>query len=359
MTSTNLDQPTTPRPGEELDSAKLQTYLNQHLPGYSGDLTIQQFPGGHSNLTYMLRLGQRDLVLRRPPFGARIKSAHDMGREPRILSHLVEVYRRVPRPLLYCQDESILGAPFYVMHRINGVILRSQPPKDIDLSPEVMRRLSTAFIDNLAAIHAVDYQAAGLADLGKPAGYVQRQITGWTKRYQHAQTDHIPAIDKTAAWLAANIPPETAPALIHNDYKYDNLILDPKDLANILAVLDWEMATIGDPLMDLGTTLAYWVEAADPPELQALAFGPTTLPGNLTRAELAHRYTEISGLDLPDMLFYYVYALFKLAVIVQQIYARYKSGHSQDARFASMIDIVAVMGRTAQRALDLGRIDSF
>ena len=352
-----LDQATNPRPGEELDSAKLEPYLLSNLPELTGPLSVQQFPGGHSNLTYQIALGETQLVLRRPPFGKKIKSAHDMGREYRILSNLVKVYPRVPRPLLYCEDVAILGAPFYVMERVQGVVLRAQPPDGLELTPDTMQRLSTAFIDNLAAIHAVDYQAAGLAELGKPEGYVERQISGWSKRYRNAQTDEIASIDQTADWLAANMPADSPPALIHNDYKYDNLLLDPDDLSNIRAVLDWEMATVGDPLMDLGTTLAYWVESTDPPELQALAFGPTARPGSFTRTELLQRYQQQTGRELPDMLFYYVYALFKLAVIVQQIYARYKSGHSQDTRFASMIQVVRIMGNTATRAIENESID--
>ena len=357
MDSSLLDPTVSVRPGEALDAARLESYLRAHLPDLEGALTIQQFPGGHSNLTYLLRFSDRELVLRRPPFGAQIQTAHDMFREYHILSHLADVYPRVPRALLYCEDEAVIGAPFYLMERVRGLILRARPPEGLDLSPEVMRRLSESFIDNLAAIHAVDLQAAGLSDLGKPLGYVQRQVDGWTHRYHNAQTDDIPDMDAVAQWLAANRPPESGATLIHNDYKYDNLILDPGDLSNILAVLDWEMATLGDPLMDLGTALGYWVDSDDPTELQSLAFGLTALPGNLSRLELAQRYAQISGRDLAHLLFYYVYALFKIAVIAQQIYARYHSGHSQDERFARMISAVRVLSHTASRALSLSRID--
>ncbi len=345
------------QPGEELDIPKLEAYLRAQDSELSGSITVEQFPGGHSNLTYLLRVGERELVLRRPPFGKKIKTAHDMGREYRILSHLAPVYPRAPRPLLHCEDESVIGAPFYVMERISGVILRATPPKGMELSPQLMGRISHAFIENLTELHAVDYEAAGLGELGYPEGYVERQIKGWTKRYYDAQTDEIPAIDKIAAWLADNMPPESGAALIHNDYKYDNLILAPDDLSNIIGVLDWEMATLGDPLMDLGCTLGYWVDPDDPPQIQTLAFGLTTLPGNLTRIQLAERYAEITGCDLSNLLFYYVYALFKIAVIVQQIYARYKAGFSKDERFGQMIFVVRVMGDIAERALELERID--
>ncbi|MDH5507667.1 MAG: phosphotransferase family protein [Anaerolineae bacterium] len=352
-----LDQAAPTRPGEELDAAKLAAYLRTALPDLDGELVIEQFPGGHSNLTYLLRIGENELVLRRPPFGAQIKSAHDMGREYGILSKLVQVYPRVPRPLAYCEDASVLGAPFYIMERVRGVVLRASPPPGLDLSAAVMQSLSEAFVDNLATIHALDYKTAGLGELGKPDGYVQRQIGGWTKRYQAAQTDALPQIEAVAEWLAANMPAESGAALIHNDYKYDNLVLDPDNLANILGVLDWEMATLGDPLMDLGCALGYWVDPDDPPEMQALAFGLTTRPGNLSRRQLAERYAQQSGRDIGNLLFYYVYALFKIAVIVQQIYARYKSGHSQDERFAAMIEGVKVMGGMAVRAIEAGRVD--
>jgi aminoglycoside phosphotransferase (APT) family kinase protein len=261
--------------------------------------------------------------------------------------------------LAYCEDETVLGAPFYVMERLKGIILRAAAPKGLELTPAVMRALSENFSDNLVEIHRVDYQAAGLGDLGRPAGYVRRQIEGWTQRYVNARTDDIPDIERVAAWLAEHMPPDadSGGALIHNDYKYDNLVLSSDDPASIIGVLDWEMATIGDPLMDLGTSLGYWVDPDDPPELQTLRFGLTTLPGNLNRRELAQRYAQQSGRDISNILFYYVYALLKIAVIVQQIYARYKAGFTQDERFARLIDAVWALGRTAVLAIDKGRID--
>ena len=298
----------------------------------------------------------RELVLRRPPFGARIKSAHDMGREFRILSALQGVYDRIPKPLVYCEDESVLGAPFYVMERVSGVILRAAPPPGLNLTPDVMRRLSESFIDNLVAIHAVDCAAAGLADLGRPEGYVTRQVEGWTKRSQAARTDDIAAMDQLATWLLQHRPGETGACLIHNDYKYDNLVLDPTDLANILATLDWEMSTLGDPLMDLGSTLGYWVDADDPPEWRQQAFGVTTLPGNLNREQLVERYTARSGRAVASPVFYYAYGLFKIAVIVQQIYARYRQGLTKDERFARLIEMVRAASGMAMRSIQLGRI---
>ncbi|HEU4931080.1 MAG TPA: phosphotransferase family protein, partial [Pyrinomonadaceae bacterium] len=249
-----IDRSSSVRSGEELPTELLFQYLSAHLPGLTAPLTVEQFPAGFSNLTYLLRSGDRELVLRRPPVGAKIKTAHDMSREYRILSHLYPVYPKVPRPLLFCDDESILGAPFYVMERVTGIILRAQRPTGIDLAPALMRRLSQAFIENLAEIHELDYQAAGLGELGSPQGYVKRQVEGWTKRYFNARTDDVLAIENLAGWLQQNLPADSErPGLIHNDYKYDNLVLDPDDLGRVIAVLDWEMATIGDPLMDFGT----------------------------------------------------------------------------------------------------------
>lgn len=351
-----IDTPQAVRPGEELDTVKLEVYLKEQIPDVSGPILVEQFPSGYSNLTYLLRAGDRELVLRRPPFGANIKTAHDMGREYRILSHLIKVYPKVPRPLAYCEDASVLGAPFYIMERVKGIILRANPPEGLDLSPELMRRLSEHFIDTLAELHAVDYEAAGLGDLGRPEGYVARQVKGWTERYKNACTDDIPEIEQAAAWLVEHMPQEAGASLIHNDYKYDNLVLDPEDVTRILAVLDWEMATIGDPLMDLGTTLGYWVDPNDPDELQAMRFCLTTLPGNLNRQQLVERYAERSGRDISHVLFYYVYALFKIAVIVQQIYYRYQRGFTQDERFANLIVFVHILGNTARRAIEKERI---
>ena len=281
-----------------------------------------------------------------------------MSREYRILSHLYPVYNKVPRPLLFCDDEAIIGAPFYVMERVNGVILRAQPPRGIDLSPELMRGLSETFIENLAEIHAFDYEAAGLGDLGSPQGYVKRQVEGWTKRYYNARTDDVPAIEQLADWLVQRLPPDSArAALIHNDYKYDNIVLSPEDLTRVVAVLDWEMATIGDPLMDFGTSLGYWVEKTDPEEWQRYGFGLTSLAGSFTRAELLDHYVKRSGRRIDDPVFYFAYGLLKIAVIVQQIYFRYQKGLTRDPRFAQLGELVKACGNLAQRAIELKRID--
>lgn len=353
-----IDKAVTVRQGEDLDNAALAAYLQDNLPNLIvSELHVMQFPSGHSNLTYLLRVGERELVLRRPPFGAKIATAHDMQREFNILSHLMNVYPKVPRPLIYCEDPAVLGAPFYIMERLQGVILRNAAPNGLQLTVDQMRSLSENFVDNLVDIHQLDYQAAGLGDLGHPEGYVRRQIEGWTRRYHNARTDDIPEIQRVADWLAENMPAEVGASMIHNDYKYDNLVLNPEQLSEIVGVLDWEMATVGDPLMDLGTSLGYWVDPDDPPQLQSMAFGLTTLPGNLNRRQLAERYARRSGLDLTNLTFYYVYALFKIAVIVQQIYARYKAGFTHDERFATLIFAVQLLGKVAVQAIDKGRID--
>ena len=352
-----IDQPTAMREGEALDVAPLHAYLKEHLPEASGTLVVEQFPRGFSNLTYLLRLGTREMVLRRPPFGANIKGGHDMEREYTILAGLSPVYPKVPQPVLYCEDVAVLGAPFYIMERVEGIILRARMPADMTPAPDLMGRIAEAFIDTFAELHAVAYDAAGLNELGRPEGYVQRQVEGWARRYQRARTDDIPAMERVATWLAEHQPVESGASLIHNDYKYDNLILDPTDWSQVIAVLDWEMATLGDPLMDLGSSLGYWVDPDDPPVMQQLQLSPTTLPGNPTRSDLVQRYAQASGRDVGPVVFYYVYGLFKLAVIVQQIYARYKRGHTQDARFAGLIEAVRGCGYTAVQAIEKGRID--
>jgi len=344
------------RSGEELPVERLVNYLQRELPDAGGAVTVEQFPSGHSNLTYLVRRGEHEWVLRRPPFGNVVASAHDMGREFRMLSRLHAVYPPAPRPELYCDDEAVLGAPFYLMERRRGVILRKSLPPGITIDANLARRMSSALIDNLAALHAIDVQQAGLADMGKPEGYVQRQVAGWSKRYANAKTSDVPAMERLAEWLVKNQPAESGVAVVHNDYKYDNVILDPDDLTRIVAVLDWEMATIGDPLMDLGTSLAYWVEATDPAPLRQAAFGPTALPGSLTRREVVERYQLQTGRAVPQPEFYYCFGLFKLAVIVQQIYARFARGNTSDPRFAHLDQLVVLLSEQSERTLSAGRL---
>lgn len=358
-----IDEARPTREGEELDLGKLNALLDERLPGYDGGLEASQFPSGHSNLTYLVSWmegGQRvERVLRRPPFGNQVKTAHDMGREFRILSMLSAPspsgkpwLPQAPRPILHVEDEDTLGAPFYLMERVRGVILRRKLPPGMKLDAKTNAKLADAFVDQLVALHALPWETIGLGAIAKPDGYVERQVAGWTKRWHAAKTDDVPDVEAVATWLAAHQPPPVAATLIHNDFKYDNLVLDREELWTILGILDWEMATVGDPLMDLGTTLAYWVQADDPPPLVEFAFGPTHLPGAPTRKELAERYAAKTGRSLDHIRFYYAFALFKNAVVAQQIYARYVKGLTKDERFAAMGFAVALLGQEAKRVVD-------
>ena len=355
MTAAPIDPTKAVRAGEELDARALAQFL-----GWD-EVRVSQFPSGHSNLTYLVEGGaqghNRQLVLRRPPFGAKSvgKTAHDMGREHRILSRLHAVYPQAPKPVAYTEDTTIIGAPFYVMERIVGVILRRDPPAGL-VEPETAHTIGEAFIDNLATLHGLDYRAAGLGDLGKPEGYVERQVRGWAERYRNARTDDIANMEFLEKWLVEHMPKESGAALIHNDYKYDNLVLAADDLTRIIGVLDWEMSTVGDPLMDLGTALSYWVHADDPPELQAVRMCATHLPGSWRRQELLSRYQQRTGRDIPNIVFYYCFALFKSCGVVQQIYWRYKQGMTHDERFGAMIHAVHALSATAVRAIDAGKI---
>jgi len=343
------------RAGEELDLARLSAYLGQHFDG-PGPVTVEQFPSGHSNLTYRVSWGGRELVLRRPPFGSKVKSAHDMGREYRVLSKLHEAYPIAPKVILYCDDLSVLNAPFYIMEPIRGIIVRQQLPPGLLLSPAMARKLSEAFLDNLVRLHALDYDKIGLGDLGKPQGYLERQVKGWIERYHNSATHDLSEVELISAWLTRNIPASSDATLIHNDYKYDNVVLDSNDTTRVVGVLDWEMCTLGDPLSDLGTTLAYWTDPSDPDELREVRSAPTTIPGTLTRAQLAERYAQATGRSIHDMAFYLTFARFKVGVIVQQIYYRYARGLTHDERFATMPHRIAILMRAALHCAESGTI---
>ena len=350
------DHPTSVRAGEELDLSRLEPFLRSHFPDVTGSLSVAQFPSGHSNLTYLMCLGDRQMVLRRPPFGSKVKTAHDMSREYRVLSKLHLIYPQAPKALLYCEDESVLGCPFYMMERVRGIILRRDPPEGLRTNPETARELSEAFVDNVARLHSLDYSSIGLADLGKPQGYLDRQVEGWIARYHGSRTHDLPEVGRISVWLNEYRPREVPYALIHNDYKYDNVVLDPTDITRIVGVLDWEMCTIGDPLTDLGTALAYWVDPEDPEELQNIRWGPTTVPGTLTRTELVRRYAQNTGRDVSSIVFYRVLALFKVTVIIQQIYYRYHQGLTRDARFAALPEAIKVLLRAAVRSAEDGSL---
>lgn len=353
------DRPRPVRAGEELDTPRLEAWLREHVPGdWEGPLQVEQFPGGYSNLTYLLRAGADEWVLRRPPTGARIRTAHDMGREYRMLTRLRPVFPVVPRALAACDDPAVIGAPFYVMDRVRGVIPRTRAVLE-RLAPDEasVRAVAHRLVETLAGLHAVDWAAADLADLGRPDGYVERQIRGWAERYQTARTDDVPEVERAAGWLQAEPPASSGAAIIHNDFKFDNLVLDPRTPPAIVAVLDWEMATLGDRLMDLGTTLGYWVDRDDPAHWQAMVPGGVTLaPGMLSREEVVAAYQAVTGRTVDRAVFYYVFGVFKVAVIAQQIYARYRQGLTRDPRFAGLGRVVAGCGEMACRAIDRNRI---
>ncbi len=345
------DQPQEIREGENLDAAAVGAWLRDQLGDLQGDPEIRQFPSGASNLTYLLEFPGTALILRRPPFGRKAKSAHDMGREFRVLSALRQVYPYCPQPLAHCTDEGVIGSEFYVMERVEGIILRKEMPEELGFSDADHGQLCRELLDRFVDLHAVDWKAAGLEDFGRPDGYVRRQIEGWSKRYVDARTPDSPEFTAVMEWLADKMPDhETGASVIHNDYRFDNVIFDPRNPLRIIGVLDWEMATIGDPLMDLGNMLAYWVEASDPPPVQMMRMQPSHLPGMLTRRECVEYYAERSGRNVEAFDFYYVYGLFRLAVIMQQIYYRYFHGQTKDKRFASFIHLIGLIEKlcTAQ-----------
>ena len=321
------------REGEALDVAAVENWLRAEGIALDGQAELTQFSGGASNWTYRLKYANRDLILRRPPAGTKAKSAHDMQREYRVQSALKPQYPAVPDMVALCTDESVIGCDFYVMDRIDGIIPRANLPRGLELSQAQVRALCENAIDKLAELHRVDYRVAGLESLGKGDGYVRRQVEGWSARYLKAKTWNVPSFRKVRDWLHANMPDDVATCVIHNDWRFDNLVLDADDPTRIIGVLDWEMATLGDPLMDLGSALAYWVQADDDRFMRALRRQPTHLPGMLTRREVVDRYLENSGLRCDNWTFYEVFGLFRLAVIVQQIYYRYHHRQTRNPAF--------------------------
>lgn len=354
MTETRIDRATEVRAGEQLNRPALQSYLYDQL-GSSAQITgIRQFPSGFSNLTYLILLEDRELVLRKPPIGADIKSAHDMSREYRVLQRLAPLYEKIPKVIAYCKEEAVLGAPFYLMERLHGVILRRELPSELTKNPQLLQKISQSSVDNLSQLHQLTL-TDGLLELGRPAGYAGRQINGWIKRYRACQNEEISGMELAASWMLDRIP-EDLNSFIHNDYKYDNLMLN-KDTWDILAVLDWEMATVGHPLMDLGTSLGYWAESDDHPALKP--FSLTWQPGNLTREQVVTRYFENTELPAQNMLPFYVFGCFKIGVIVQQIYARYLQGVTKDPRFAQLGHVVNACAQNIDHAIKYQRINNF
>jgi len=329
------------RAGEQLNWARVAAYLRDHLsahriPGLdlSREPAIEQFHGGHSNLTYLLRYGDVELVLRRPPLGPLPPTAHDMAREHRWLHAIHPLFPLAPRTYLLCEDPAVAGAPFYVMERRHGLVVRTDEPPALADQPTERRRVSRALVETLADLHAIAIEANGLSHLGKPAGFVERQVRGWTERWHRSKTDDIPEMDTLATWLPAQLPPNAdPPAIVHGDFKLDNVMLDRRDAGRLVAVFDWEMTALGDPLVDLGIFLAYWSQGAKLEPHDALA-SVTNRPGWFSRDEVIDCYAARSGRDLSRLAFYEAFALFKIAVVIQQIYFRYKIGQTNDERFA-------------------------
>jgi aminoglycoside phosphotransferase (APT) family kinase protein len=335
------------RPDEEFNVTALDAYLRPHLPDVRGEIEIFQFPGGHSNLTYLLRYGAGEFVMRRPPLGPVAPKAHDMTREHRVLSALWRVFPPAPRPYMLCEDPSVIGAPFYVMERRTGVVIRRELPPRWAEDPAVRRILSETMVDVMAQLHAVDWKAVGLDGLGRPEGFMARQVKGWAERWERAKDREIPAIDALSRWLAERVPVPQAATLVHGDLKLDNVMLDPADPSRVVAVLDWEMCTTGDPLADLGLLLCYWAEEGDPYARQESVVQVTALPGFYTREQLVERYARKTGRDVSRIAFYEVFALYKIAVVVQQIYIRWKRGQTKDERFSLMAPRVEALARAA------------
>lgn len=333
---------------ERLDTGRLEPYLREHLPEAEGPLEIRQFGGGHANLTYLVRFGRREYVLRRPPLGPVPPGSHDMRREHRVLSQLHAGFPLAPRSYLLCTDPEVIGADFFVMERRPGIAFRRDIPAPWADRPEVLREVGRALIETLAALHAVDPASVGLGDLGKPDGYVQRQLDGWIERWNNALTDDAAPAEPLVGWLRQNVPQARRTALVHNDYKLDNTLLDPGDPTKLTAVLDWDMCTRGEPLMDLGYVLALWTEPHEASSAEGRM--PTWRRGFPTRLEAAELYAQYSGHDVGDVHWYVVFNVFRYAAILQQIYLRYTRGQTHDARFAQLGEAA---NRLTERALTL------
>ena len=346
------------RKGEELHLAKLKRFLFQQelIKDVETPLQVTQFTQGYSNLTYLLKIEDKEYVLRRPPFGA-VKHGHDMGREYRVQKAIYPSFSKVPKMYAYTEDTEVLGAPFYIMEKVAGIILGFKEAEKRQLPASDFSIIANSWMDTFVALHQLDYKAVGLSDLGRPEGYVARQITNWGKQYLKAATDEVPAAEKVMTWMEAHQPKKYQHSLIHNDYKYDNVAFEDSSWKNVQAVLDWEMATLGDPLMDLGTSLGYWTMASDHDFVKQGIPSPTIFEGNPTRSELVELYAQKSAKPIHDLVFYYAYGLFKIAVIAQQIYYRYKHGYTTDPRFASLNKAAALCCNLAWKAIQTRKID--
>ena len=356
MSEILIDKVVYVRDDEKIEASSLNSYLSKFIDYDTKNFKILQFPSGFSNLTYLIKSGDQDFVLRRPPHGAKIKSGHDMSREFKILTSLKEIYNKSPNPIHYCENEDIIGSEFYIMERLKGLILRGNNYKSIIKKTSDYVGLSKEFVQTFVDLHKIDIKESGLIDFGNPEGYNTRQVKGWSKRYLNSKTEEISDINFVIKWLNDNIVQSRFESLIHNDFKYDNLVLDPLSL-KVISVLDWEMSTIGDPFMDLGTSLAYWIQNDDPDFIKSIHLNITSEQGNPSRGEILKLYQNNFGNEIDNIVFYFTYGLFKIAVIVQQIYFRYKKGLTQDTRFKDLDKVVKAYGKMAKQSIQKNKIE--
>jgi aminoglycoside phosphotransferase (APT) family kinase protein len=346
------------RKGEELPEKQLKEFLvkQELINTVESELFVKQFTHGYSNLTYLLTIEEQEFVLRKPPVGA-IKRGHDMSREYKVQSGVQKGFSKVPKMFAYTKDESILGSEFYLMEKVNGIILNYKEAKARNIAPDQYKVIANSWLDTFVELHQLDYKAVGLEDLGRPEGYVERQVTNWGKQYLKAATEEVPVAKKVMQWMEAHQPKQYEHCLIHNDYKYDNVVFADPSWQEITAVLDWEMATLGDPLMDLGTSLGYWTVASDHDFVKQGIPSPTIFEGNPIRSEVVETYASKSGRDIQNIVFYYAFGLFKIAVIAQQIYYRYSKGLTTDPRFANLNKASELCCNLAMKAIQTKSID--
>ncbi len=346
------------RKGEELNVVLLKKYLqeNQLITTAESDIFIKQFTHGYSNLTYLLQVENKEYVLRKPPVGA-IKRGHDMGREFKVQSALQKAFSKVPEMHTYTEDETILGSPFYIMEKVHGIILNYKEAHKRSITANDYKTIANSWLDTFVELHSIEYKAIGLSNLGRPEGYVERQVSNWGKQYLKAATEDIPEAEMVMKWMQENQPRVYDHCLIHNDYKYDNIVFKDDSWQNVNAVLDWEMATLGDPLMDLGTSLGYWTVATDHDFVKQGIPSPTIFEGNPIRSEIAEMYARRSGRNVDNLVFYYTFGLFKIAVIAQQIYYRYSKGFTTDPRFANLNKAAEICCKLALRSIKTNKID--
>ena len=338
------------RPEEAFDEARVGAYLREHIADLVGDADIifDQFPGGAANLTYRAVAGDVELVLRRAPLGPVAKGAHDIEREYRVLSRLWRAFPQAPRAYLYCDDPDIMGKPFVVMERRTGYVVRASWPPGFGEDVAVRRHLASELVETLADLHLVDPTAVGLDDLGHPDGFVERQIAGWALRWDAAKTRSVPAMDDARRLLERDEPVPQAVSVLHNDYKLDNTMVSAA--GDLVAVFDWDMATRGDPLVDVGTLLAYWADP-DGPTYPVFGERAVTLTPYMPKAEVAARYAQRSGLDLSGVHYYEGLALYRIAVIIEQIYGRFIAGQTSDERFARFEPLAPLLAEAAVEVL--------